>query len=93
MINIDPEKIYAKLLKVGEEWADANSAACLLEETKKTVLHDEANAAIKNGETTSAARAEQLAYASPKYISHVNQMVEARRLANQKRAAYDICRS
>ena len=38
MTDFNPDRIYAALVKAGGEWADCESAACLLEETKKTVL-------------------------------------------------------
>jgi hypothetical protein len=33
-----PESIYKQLVQAGEEWADKEAAASILEETKKTLL-------------------------------------------------------
>ena len=85
MTDFNPDRIYAALVKAGGEWADCESAACLLEETKKTVLAELIN---QSTESTVAAR-EQKALADPVYRLHVTNMVSARHKANRAKVAYD----
>ena len=86
MPSLDPEKIYAKLMSAGEDWADKKAAAELLEETKKSVLSQQKT---ELGRDKSDAAAETLALCSQVYREHVRHMVEARRLADRARVLYD----
>ena len=84
-MKLDSDRAYDALIKSGEEWADKDAAASILEETKKSVL-----ARLKNeAKGKSDAASETLALASPEYEEHVTQMVEARRQANKARVRYD----
>ena len=58
MNDFDPEKIFHQLAEAGEEWADKQAAAELLEETKKTLL-----AELMNGFQGSNAERERCALA------------------------------
>jgi hypothetical protein len=82
---MDAEKIYESLVKAGEDWADADAAASLLEETRKSVLAKLMNEAPH----TTAAGKEMQALADPEYKKHVEGMVAARRTANKARVRYD----
>ncbi len=86
---IEPGKLYAKMIAAGNDWADKDSAANLLEETRKPVLAD---LMTRSAATTSAAR-EELALSSPEYKEHIAAMVEARREANRARAQYDAIKT
>lgn len=88
MIDFDPNKIYHQIVTAGDEWVDKESAAELLEETKKTVL---ARLAIK-AEAASVAGKEQEALANPAYELHVTRMVSAREEANRAKVRYDAVR-
>lgn len=82
-MNID--EIYDRLVKAGDEWADQDSAATLLEETKKTVL-----AQLKTmSKAGSDAARETEALASEGYRDHVTSMVAARKAANKAKVAYE----
>ncbi len=70
----------------GEDWADKNAAASFLEETKKSIL---ARMMQKQTEAKSVAAAESLALCSEDYLAHVKDMVEARRLADRAKVAYE----
>jgi hypothetical protein len=76
---MDPDKIYDSLVRAGEQWADAEAAASLLEETRKSVLaklmNDSAVASIAGKEMT--------ALASDDYTDFVAGMVKARAAANK----------
>jgi hypothetical protein len=82
---LDPDKAYNELVSAGEAWADADAAATLLEETKKSVL-----AKLMN-ESTSASIAgkEMFALADPEYRKHIEGMVAARKAATKARVRYD----
>lgn len=81
----DPERMYHNIVKAGDEWVDKESAAELLEETKKTIL---ARLAIK-ADATSVAAKEQEALANPAYELHITKMVSAREEANRAKVRYD----
>lgn len=81
---LDPDKTYDALIRAGEEWADADAAASLLEEAKKSVL-----AKLINEAEGSVNAREYKALADPEYRKHVEGMVTARKVANKKRVRYD----
>jgi hypothetical protein len=81
---LDVDRIYHSLLSAGEDWADKNAAATLLEETKKTVLSKIMNAT----EAKSVAAQESIALASLEYLQHIERMVEARRVADRASVRY-----
>jgi hypothetical protein len=86
--KLDSDRAYAALVEYGDDWADKDAAANLLEETKKSVL-----ARIKNEtESKSDAARETVALAHPDYRAHVDSMVEARRVANRAKVRYDSAR-
>ena len=85
----DPARFAHAIVKRGEAWADAESAAALLEETRKSVL---ASQMVGHGDIP-VSKAEMHALASPVYRQHVEAMVEARRAANKARVAYDGARA
>lgn len=84
-MSFDPNKVYDAIVKAGEEWADAEAAADLLEETKKSVLAKLMNEAPH----TSQGGKEMQALADPKYGEFVAGMVAARKTANKARVRYD----
>ena len=85
MTDFDPDRIYKQLADAGEDWADKQAAAELLEETKKSVLAELMNAEV--GLSVSAR--ESNALANPAYRLHLTNMVAARREANRARVRYD----
>lgn len=84
-MSFDPNQIYDRIVKAGEEWADAEAAASLLEETRKSVLAKLMNECA----APTAAAKEMYALADDKYKSFVEGMVAARKTANAKRVRYD----
>ncbi len=76
------DKAYHELLDAGNEFADQNAAAELLERTREPLLCE---LKLKSAEKSDAAR-ETIAMASVEYRVHVEQMIEARRLANRAKA-------
>ena len=87
MNDFDPEAIYQKLSEAGEEWADKDAAANLLEETKKTLL-----AELMHGFTGSNAERERGALADTTYKHHLKTMVAARKESNRAKVRYDAMR-
>lgn len=87
---MDLNRAYHEMLRAGEDWADKQAAAQLLEETAKSVLADVVTRLM---EDMSGAAAERIARGEPDYRQHVANMVEARRLANRARVNYDSKRT
>lgn len=85
---MDPDKIYESLVKAGEDWADAEAAADLLEETRKSVLARLMN----DSAVASVAGKEMMALADPEYTEFLEGMVQARKVANKARVRYDSAR-
>lgn len=81
---MDPQKLSHEIYTAGESWAEAEAAAQLLEETRKTVLSQ-----IKSKYDGSDAAKETLALATPEYREHLERMVNARRDANKARVRWD----
>ena len=86
---MDAEKIYAQLVAAGDSWADADAAASLLEETRKSVLAKLMNEA----DAKSAAAKEMLALADPAYLEFIAGMVNARKIATKARVRYDSAKT
>lgn len=83
---MDSDRIYDEISKAGEAWADAEAAADLLEETKKSVL---AKLMIECNQSNTSAGREMYALADPEFRKHIEGMVAARRAANKARVRYD----
>jgi hypothetical protein len=85
MSKLDSDRAYEALVSAGEDWADKDAAANLLEETRKSVL-----AKLKNeSDAKSDAARESEALMKQEYRVHVEAMIEARRQANRARVKYD----
>lgn len=86
----DPDEMRRRLEDLGVDWADKNAAASLLEETERALMSE---ISIHYRSTLADVRsdiaAERMARASAQYRDHIRRMVEARRVANRARAAYD----
>lgn len=82
---MDPLKLQHEIIRAGEEWADKEAAASLLEETRKSVLAK----CMNDSASTSIAGKEMLALADPEYRQFVEGMVSARKAANKARVRYD----
>lgn len=83
-MNLNPDEIYERLRIAGEEWADNDAAANLLEETKRTLL-----AELKTGFTGSDAERERNALATAEYKLHLKNMTAARKTANRSKVRYE----
>lgn len=82
--KLNSDRTYDALVKAGEDWADKQAAAELLEETKKSIL-----AKLINVAEGSVNAREYKALADPEYTSFVEGMVTARKAANKARVRYD----
>lgn len=85
-----PDVLRQRLVDLGEDWADKDAAASLLEETRKTLLAQ--LAAGVRASVKSQAEAENYALAHYDYNGHVEAMVEARRVANRAKVNYDAAK-
>jgi hypothetical protein len=81
---LNADKIYQELIDAGNDWADKDAAANLLEEGKRTLVSQIASAVQSN----SRVEREEEALRSPGYTDYVASMVEARRVANRARVRY-----
>jgi hypothetical protein len=82
---------YKNIMDSGEDWAEKEAAASLLEDTKKTIL-----AQIKvniGNECKSEAARETIALANKAYIDHVNEMNKAREAANKARVKWEASKT
>jgi len=85
---MDSDQIFHALVKAGEEWSDADAAASLLEETRKSVL-----AKLMNEADGSVAAREMQALASEQYTTFVAGMIKARAASNKARVRYDSAKT
>jgi len=87
----DPTEIYRGLTKSGDNWADKNGAALVLESIVKTafsqcVLNYRAN-------KHPAGECEHRARVDPQYVKTLNDAIEARTTANKARVKYDAAKA
>lgn len=82
---MDAEKIYDSLVQAGDDWSDAEAAASLLEEARRSVLAK----LMAEAESPTNAGKEMQALASDDYREHIDKMVAARQAANKARVRYD----
>lgn len=87
--KLNSDLAWERLVQAGEDWADKDAAATLLEETKKSVL---AEIKAKAGAKSDAA-AETIALCDKGYKEHIKSMVEARRVANRAKVRYDSAKT
>lgn len=85
---MDAEQIYREITVAGEAWADAEAAASLLEETRKSML----SKLMTECAAPSVGAKEMYALADPQYKTFVEGMVKARKAANKARVRYDSAR-
>ena len=72
----------------GEDWADKEAAASVLEDTKGSVMAQR-QAALGD---IAVNRAEQIVRASPEWVNHINQIVQARKEANLAKIHLEVVR-
>lgn len=82
---MDIDKLHSEIVMAGNAWADAEAAASLLEETRKSMLAKLMNEATM----ASIAGKEMQALGSDEYQKFVGGMVKARATANKARVRYD----
>lgn len=83
-MTFNPTEITERLRLAGEEWADKNAAAQMLEDVKKVIFAKLCNASL---EKTVSAK-ENDAYARASYLEHITKMVEARREADRAKVKW-----
>lgn len=82
------QSIAELYLQAAEEWADLESAAQILEDTKSVVL---SQMLLKHG-SVAVNKAEILVKASPQWEEHVKRIVEARTAANKAKIRVEYWR-
>lgn len=88
-MKLDAEQIYHTLIKSGEEWADAEAAADILERTRESVLAKLMNECKE----TAVAAKKTIALADQEYIDFVTGMVQARKIANKAKVRYESAKT
>lgn len=98
--KFDPIALTQEVIEAGEKWADQDAAASSLEETRKTLLAQVTLEYLKEGAPPSkpgekpkplpVSQAEIRGLADPRYETHLELMVDARREANRMRVKYDM---
>lgn len=84
----DPDRLHQRLVDLGDAWADADAAASLLEETRSSLMAK----LFLQADGKSVAEREMKAKANQDMDSHIERMIEARRVATQARVAYDAAK-
>ena len=97
--NFDPPRLVALVARAGQDWADTDAAASVLEESKKPLFAEIALGYLQSGKPPAkpgdaprpmpANQAELHALADPRYRAHLDAMVDARKTANRCRIRYD----
>lgn len=82
---LNPDNIHQRLSELGNEWANAQAAAEILEESKKTLI---AQLCTQSDEKSMAAK-EMFALSHADYSEHIAAMVAARKDANKAKINYD----
>ena len=89
-MDYDPNKIMAKVVEYGNEWADKQEAADLLDEEKKNVL---ARLKLSFKSEKSDAAKETLARAENEWTSYIVEMCKAKKEATKAKVRYDAAKS
>jgi len=80
---------YHEIIEAGDDWADKDSAAKFLDDTRKPTL-----AQITNKmDASSQAAKDSLARAHPDYNEHLLKLRNARKAANLARVKYDAAKT
>lgn len=90
-MSINPNSIADTLERLGEDYADKNGAANLLEEMKSTLFAKLARAHIADG--CAIGKAEILAKSDNTYEGHIRAMCEARTEADKAKARLESYRA
>ena len=88
-MSFDVNKVTERIVELGEEWADQNAAADILEETKTALLSELKTYSMEKSD----AAKETEAKANPKFREHLEAMVEARRIANRAKVNYEAAKT
>tara|TARA_X000001316_G_scaffold8246_1_gene2165 strand:- start:65 stop:439 length:375 start_codon:yes stop_codon:yes gene_type:complete len=84
--QFNPTALMKRALELGEEWAEADAVASMLEDTKKTLLASITNEFLGQGRNKTTA--ETMALASKEYLDHIKQLGEARKDKNKTNVKY-----
>lgn len=82
---MNPNELYRKIVEAGDDWADKECAASMLEEARKSLISQIATTDFAN---ESAVKAEMLARASKQFKEYIVNMCKARREANKAKVRY-----
>ena len=85
--SFDPNVMMKKAEELGTQWAEADAAHGLLEDTKKTLLAQITNEFLEQGRNKTTA--ETMAMASKEYAEHIKELGQARRDKNLSLVKYN----
>ena len=86
-VPFDPDRMYAHVVRVGDEWADAKAAFEALDDVTKTVLAEVTADYLP--QESSKAQAEMRALASKIYKEHLAAVAAARRVFLRAQVSYE----
>ena len=89
-MNYDPDKIYQKVVELGEEWADKQDAADLLDREEKNVL---ARLKLTFTFEKSDTAKEMMARCTDGWKQYGYDLVKAKTAARKAKVKYDAARS
>ena len=81
---------YHAIIESGNDWADKESAASLLEDTRHSILAEIMN--NQDSKLSNSAK-ETLARASKDYIAHIQKMTSARHEANKAKVKWEASKT
>jgi len=85
--SFDPNVMMKKAEELGTQWAEADAAHGLLEDTKKTLLAQITNEFLEQGRNKTTA--ETMAMASKEYAEHIKELGQARKDKNLSLVKYN----
>lgn len=89
LLSFDPNVLYQKMVDAGNDWADKQAAATVLEDTRNTILAR----LMQSSEASSVAAREVEAKASKEYESHIKAAQVAQAEALKAKVKYEAIKT
>lgn len=86
------EPIALQYSRAGNQWAEAEAAASLLEDLKSSVLSERIADLVADDPKMAINRAEAAVKASQEWKQYIHQMVDARKQANRLKVQMEVLR-
>lgn len=89
LMSFDPNVLYQKMIEAGNDWADKQAAATVLDDTRNTVLAR----LMQSSDAPSVAAREVQAKASTEYERHIKAAQEAQAEALKAKVKYEAIKT